>query len=261
MASNVKILAAAALAVSCSVMSFSARAEEKADGASERTPDASQQGATSDKGPTKYGVKEEKATVTATRPSEPVRTTVKGEPIANPPANARLIILDGQPVYVDEHMNILGPVKSHTASKDGSTPAAADPKNDARRKEIEDASARIELDNNIHAAIRRLGTAGWREAKTQLIGYGKQVVPYLIEAMSNTDTDGNASPNHYQQAGHTKADTGRATNNRTRAEVCSELLTEIITNHTNYKGDLPTLDQQEWQTWWVANGDKITFAN
>jgi hypothetical protein len=253
MASNVKILAATVLAVSCSVLSFTARAEEKADAAS-------------DNGAAKTGAKDEKATVVAIKPSDAPAPApmVKGEPIANPPANARLIILDGQPVYVDEKMNILGPVKASAPSKDGSAAAAApaaDPKADARRKEIEEAAAKIELDNNIHAAIRRLGTAGFREAKTQLIGYGKVAIPYLIDAMTNTEADGSPAPNHYQLNGHIKADTGHATNNRTRAEVCSELLTEIITNHTNYKGDLPTLDQQEWQTWWVANGDKITFAN
>ena len=252
MASHVKIMALILLTGMCLAVTASAE---------ERTPDATQQGTTSDKGPTKYGVKDEPKAETAPVPAAPTAPTkpavTASVPVVDAPANGRLVILDGSPVYVDEKFNVIG---RPAGEKGGSGGAAADPAKEDKRKETAALAAKIELENNIHSAILRLGTVGFREAKTELIGYGKTAVPFLIEAMTNVDDEGKALQPNYQLAGHSKADTGRATRNRTRAEICAELLTEIITAHTSYKGDLPTVDQQEWQTWWVANGEKISFG-
>ncbi len=257
MASHVKFVAVVLFAGVC--LSGPAFAEE-----AERTPDTTQQGVSNDKGPTKYGVKDEPKGETApvpapaaTAPAKPAVTA--SVPVVDAPAGGRLVILDGNPVYVDEKFNIIGQPASSKGGGSGAA-AAADPSKEAKRKETAALAAKIELENSIHSAIRRLGTVGWREARAELIAYGKDAIPFLIDAMTNVDEEGKALQANYQLAGHSKADTGRATRNRTRGEICSELLTEIITAHTSYKGDLPTLDQQEWQTWWVANGDKISFG-
>ena len=134
------------------------------------------------------------------------------------------------------------------------------PSVDDIRKEREASRKRLETEANIRASIRRLCTSGWREAELQLIDSGKTAMPFLIEALSNTEEDGSASPAAYQLGGHLKADLGRAPRQRTRAEVCSELLTEIVSHHSTFKGDVPTNDQKAWQEWWIANGDKVSFA-
>jgi len=258
MASHVKFVAVVLFAGVC--LSGSAFAEE-----AERTPDATQKGVSNDKGPTKYGVKDEPKGETAPVPAPapvapaPAKPATASLPVVDAPAGGRLVILDGNPVYVDEKFQVIGRASGGKVGN-GVTADPVDPNKEAKRKETAALAAKIELENSIHSAIRRLGTSGWREARAELIVFGKDAVPFLIEAMTNVDEEGKALQANYQLAGHSKADTGRATRNRTRGEICSELLTEIITAHTSYKGDLPTLDQQDWQTWWVANGDKISFG-
>ena len=48
-----------------------------------------------------------------------------------------------------------------------------------------------------------------------MIGYGKAAVPYLIEAMGNTESDGNVAPGSYQVGGHNKAVESHASRQRT----------------------------------------------
>jgi hypothetical protein len=233
-------------------LSGTGSAEDAPANASDRTPTGDQQGTTNNKGmqPITGEGKPTPAEVTPV----PAAPSAAATQTATSTPSGRLIILDGNPVYVDQNMNIIG--------KGGSGPGGAkDPTAEQKRKEREEAAARIEKENRILGAIRRLGTAGYREAQIELLGYGKDAVPYLIEAMGNSDSEGNVAPNSYQLGGHNKAVESRASRQRTRGEVCGELLTEMVQNHSNYKGELPTLNQEEWKAWWAANSDKITFGN
>jgi len=198
------------------------------------------------------------------------------------PPNAE-VILDGKRVRTDANGNIIAGSETAVESKETAkvetttvvTPAvtvspeqaaAAKAAEDAARASLEKnnrevrlkAQAMVEQDARIRQAIRRLSTSGWRDAHAELVTFGKMAVPYLIEAMGSEDPS--APTVAYNLGGHSKADTGRARRQRTMAEVCTETLTEIITNHTNYKGEVPTVEQRAWQTWWAANGETVTFG-
>jgi len=110
----------------------------------------------------------------------------------------------------------------------------------------------------IRFAIRRLSMSGWREGQAQLLEAGRAAVPFLIDAMGSEGET--AAPAAYNLGGHTKADTGRASRQRPLSEVCAEVLTDIIRTRSNYKGELPALDQKAWRDWWAANSAGITFA-
>jgi len=134
----------------------------------------------------------------------------------------------------------------------------AEAKEKAARATREAAQALSEEDMKMHAAVKKLAGPGWRDAQVELIHSGKAAVPYLIEAMG--DGSANSIPAAYNLGGHTKADAGRATRQRTVQEVATEVLTEMVTNHSNFKGELPTVDQRAWQTWWTLNGGTVTFG-
>ena len=276
MAAHVKIFVASLLAVPCLSLAPQALAAD----AGERTPDAAQTGTTNDKGMQSYGNKEaaggtvvvdtkpaagETAPAPAPAPAPvvhapkaPAPAWAKEKPLASAPPGARLVILDGRPAYLDWNGTVIGPAAPEAT---GAAAVAASPAQEAKRKEIRDAEAKIKLENNIRGAIRRLGMSGWREAANELISYGKPAIPFLIEAMSNVDDQDNALPSAYQSGGHVKADTGRATRQRTMGDVCSELLTEMIKTHSTYTGELPTTSQEEWQAWWAANGETLSIGN
>ena len=40
----------------------------------------------------------------------------------------------------------------------------------------------------------------------------------------------------------------------------AEVLTELVKTHSNFKGEVPALDQKAWREWWAANSAGITFA-
>ena len=134
----------------------------------------------------------------------------------------------------------------------------AEAKEKAARANREAAQAVSEEDMKMHTAVKKLAGPGWRDAQVELIHSGKTAVPYLIEAMG----DGSAAsiPAAYNLGGHTKSDSGRATRQRTVQEVATEVLTEMVTNHSNFKGELPTVDQRAWQTWWTLNSGTVTFG-
>lgn len=116
-----------------------------------------------------------------------------------------------------------------------------------------------DMDVLMHSSIRRLATSGWKEAQTTLIDGGKASIPYLVEALGDNDQ-------HYpliafNLGGHIKADSGRGTRERTLAEACVEVLTEIVANHTDYAGEIPSVDQKAWKDWWTANAGKVKFGN
>jgi len=217
-------------------------AEEKnpADQASERVPDESVRGTTSDKGPQKYGEKSEKGE--------------KAESVGEKPKATETAPKESSESKIPE------PKGSAAPAAPAGEPGVVTVTVDDLRKEREASRKRLETEANIRASIRRLCTSGWREAQLQLIDSGKTAMPFLIEALGNTEEDGTASPAAYQLGGHLKADLGRAPRQRTRAEVCTELLCEIVSHHSNFKGECPTNDQKAWQEWWIANGDKVSFA-
>lgn len=127
---------------------------------------------------------------------------------------------------------------------------------DQKRMELQLARQRVELETRMQAAIRRLSTSGWREAQTELVDTGKAAIPFLIDAMDSTAQTSPA----YNLGGHTKADAGRATRQRTLAEICAEVLTDLVSNHSDYKGVVPPVDKDAWAKWWSDNASSITFA-
>lgn len=153
-------------------------------------------------------------------------------------------ILDGKPVYEDGAKGEAGETGT-TGTPGTETKAQAEP------AKIEAACADLE----IKASIKNIGTAAWREAQARIVASGKCAIPSLIEAL------GQPNAVAYQVAGHTKADLGRAPRQLTIAEVCAELLNEIVTNHSNYSGDLPGASQKAWQDWWAKNGASVNFGS
>ncbi len=109
------------------------------------------------------------------------------------------------------------------------------------------------LNDRLKTAISQLGTSSWQDAQTLLVESGKASIPFLIDALSSSDAA-------YNLGGHTKSDAGRLPRQRTVGEVASELLTEIVMNHTSYKGELPGADQNAWRERWSKNAEGVKFA-
>ncbi len=139
-------------------------------------------------------------------------------------------ILDGKPVY-----------------EEGTAPAAEKPADKAKGTSLKDNGERFKM------AIAQLGTSGWQDAQTLLVESGKTAVPYLIDALDKSESA-------YNLGGHTKADAGRAPRQRTVADVAAELLTDIVSNHSSFKGEVPAADQAAWREWWSKNAEGVTFA-
>ncbi len=156
-------------------------------------------------------------------------------------------ILDGKPVYQDG-------AKGESGNPGIEGPAGAVPAPVAAK--IEPAKEpRVCTESEIKTWIAMQGTAGWRDAQARIIEAGKCSIPVLIEALGQTNAVA------YNLVGHTKADLGRAPRQLTIAQVCAELLAEIVGNHSTYKEELPGSTQREWQDWWDKNAASVTFAN
>jgi hypothetical protein len=151
--------------------------------------------------------------------------------------------------------------EAKTEAAPATTTVAADPKVAAAEAEAAAKLARekgknaVEMEHAAKAAIKRLATSGYREAQGQILALGKAAIPHLIEALA-CDTPVAA----YNLGGHTKANAGRATRQLTLAEVCCEVLTDLVQNHSDFKGEVPTVDARAWQTWWAANADTINIG-
>lgn len=191
-------------------------------------------GETYNKGPSKWFDHSSKSdcccegTVTTTTTS-PAPSTAGGPRVK--------YILDGKPVY-----------------EDGSTaPAPTAPSTPAKPSTEKQKTSSVS-DEDLAAAVGRLGSSGWRDAQVLLVSAGKAAMPFLIDGL-------NRSEDAYNLGGHTKADTGRAPRTRTIGEVCAELLTDIVANHSSFNGELPTLSQDAWRDWWTKNGASVTFAD
>ncbi len=128
---------------------------------------------------------------------------------------------------------------------------------------IVDASKKVALtEADLRAAIRKLATPGWVNARATLIEGGRASVPLLIEAL-NTGEGETGVVAAFNLGGHTKWDTNNAARQRPLSEVCAEILTDMVTNHTNYKGELPALDAYAWHywaEWWKKNAAEISFG-
>ncbi|MCY3023699.1 MAG: hypothetical protein NTW87_32360 [Planctomycetota bacterium] len=138
-------------------------------------------------------------------------------------------------------------------------PAAAEKAKEAPAPAVMTPAQKAELEARIRFAIRRLATPGWQDAEAELVGVGKAAAPYLIDALGPPE-GGEAPVAAFHVGGHTKADSAHATRLRTLPEVCTEVLTEIVKNHTDYKGDVPAVDHKAWQAWWTAHGQSVTFG-
>jgi hypothetical protein len=232
------VLATAVLAVAC-------RAQDGRN-ASEIEPTENQKGSTADRGPTKYG--EYRAKRDSSSSSEKVE---KAE-----------VVEEKSEKHEKKHKHRHDDAKEVEVKDEKAAPAPAAPST-APTAEDEKAMkhSALEFDRKMRSAIRKLSTSGWREAQVELVGAGKPAIPYLIDAMApgEEEATGEKAP-AYNVGGHTKADAGRSPRQRSVAEVASELLTDIVSNHSSYKGELPTVDQKAWQEWWIANGEGVTFG-
>jgi hypothetical protein len=240
------------LAVACAALALNASAADTpATEASEQTPGVEKQGATYDHGPRKYGdtsgggkIKNERVRTEGHVEERTERHVEhRSSDATEGQVGDRYYKIDGQYVKIVEPKDAPGTTGGVKADPDKAAKDAARNQANAEKR--------------IRAAIRRLGTGSWREAQQEIIEGGRTSVPLLIDAMAGAEET--AVP-AYNLGGHTKSDSGRATRNRTIAEVCSELLTRLVTQHSNYKGELPTLSQKEWQEWWLAHGDRVTFG-
>lgn len=111
-----------------------------------------------------------------------------------------------------------------------------------------------DLNERLKTAISQLGTSSWQDARTLLVESGKASIPFLIDALSSSDAA-------FNLGGHTKSDAGRMPRQRTIGEVAAELLTEIVTYHTSYKGEVPAADQAAWREWWSKNAEGVTVTS
>jgi hypothetical protein len=234
-------------------------AENAASEASEQAPPPNIQGTTAAKGPHKMFQKDEKAGDEQKKEekSEAKKAETRGEyGVEAKQDKEEKKEKEKEKKSKDEKKETVG-----CASCPGCAaplPVAADKAKEPEVKPEDAVKRAAEIEANVRGAIGRLSTSGWRDAQAEVIAGGKISVPLLIEAMG---TEGEKAPNAaYNLGGHTKADTGRATRQRTLGEVCAELLNEIVANHSNFKGELPAPEQKAWQEWWAANGTSVTFA-
>lgn len=183
---------------------------------------------------------------TATTPASIATTPASSTPVSSGESRPIKYILDGKPVYEDGAKGASGQPGCSCAQ--GVAESVASPATGASTVKPQVSAAAIET------AIDNLGNAGWRDAQAVLIQSGKEAVPHLIDAL-------NKSGVAYNLAGHTKADAGRAPRQLTIADVCAQLLEEIVTNHSNYQGELPGANQKAWQEWWSKNAQSVTFGS
>ncbi|HEY3324416.1 MAG TPA: hypothetical protein VGP72_28450 [Planctomycetota bacterium] len=132
-------------------------------------------------------------------------------------------------------------------------------KDDQARMARDQARKLLAKEDALRAAVRKLSTPGWLDARAMLVEGGKASVPYLIDAM-NPDSEEYRAISAFNLGGHVKADSGRTPRQRPLSEVCAEILTDMVSHHSSYKGDLPTYNAKEWQTWWTANAGAVTFG-
>ncbi len=181
---------------------------------------------------------------------------VAASPSATNEASPRVkYILDGKPVYEDATPSAspapAAPAVNATPAAPVTPAATTAPVIPAPEKAK---STSMNADpEKIDMAVHQLGTSAWRDAQALLLASGRAAVPDLIDALNNSDPA-------YNLGGHTKSDAGRLPRQRTIAEVSAELLAEIVSDHSNYQGDVPGADQNAWRDWWSKNAGSIVFA-
>ncbi|MBI3831799.1 MAG: hypothetical protein HY291_19920 [Planctomycetes bacterium] len=131
-----------------------------------------------------------------------------------------------------------------------------DPAN-TERIALEQARARVELEDRAHKLIRRLTTENWKEAQAELFSIGKDAVPFLIDAMA---------PAEQPQLGEPPLETyaagqpSRPSRTRPLGDVAFECLDTLIRSHSDWKGSVPAREQKAWQDFWSANGSAIALG-
>lgn len=229
------------------VLTVACRAQDGRN-ASEIEPTDNQKGSTADRGPTRYGE------YTAKRESSSSEKSEKAEVVEEKSEKHE---------KHEKHKHKHEEAKEVEVKNEKAAPAPAPAPSTAPSADDEKAMkhSALEFDRKMRSAIRKLSTSGWREAQVELVGAGKPAIPYLIDAMAPGEEEATGDKAAaYNVGGHTKADAGRSPRQRSVAEVASELLTDIVSNHSSYKGELPTVDQKAWQEWWIANGEGVTFG-
>lgn len=127
----------------------------------------------------------------------------------------------------------------------------------AEKMALQQARARVELEDKISKNIRQLSGEHWKEARAQLISIGKDAVPFLIEAMAPAET---ATPGEPPLAAYAAGQPARPTRTRPLSDLAFECLDSIIRVHSDWKGAVPGLDQKAWQAFWTNNGGSIKIG-
>jgi len=141
--------------------------------------------------------------------------------------------------------------KEVKTDKDGRAPVVDPDPEYAARTALAKARAKAKEEIEIRALVRRLTTPGWKEAQGDLIAKGTIVVPYLIEAMADTNAKNFEAYSYDLQAPM------QATRQRPINEIAYEVLYNLISNHTSFDGELPGRDAKAWADFWTANADKL----
>ena len=127
----------------------------------------------------------------------------------------------------------------------------------AEQVAMQQARERLALEEKIRKNVRRLTTAGWKDAQKELVEDGREAVPFLIEALGVSDEP---KDGEYPLDTYTLTSAGRPTYTRPLKDVAFEVLDNMVRNHSNWKGAVPARDQQAWQEFWAAGGAAIAFG-
>jgi len=105
-----------------------------------------------------------------------------------------------------------------------------------------------ELATNINAEISRLTEEDWKRAKKRLIKIGKDAIPTLIPLVESPARTMARLPRSGGNGSYTKG------------EIVHDVLTEMITDFSNYSGRLPDRSVPAWQQWWLAHKKTLRIA-
>ncbi|MCX7805996.1 MAG: hypothetical protein N3A38_12510 [Planctomycetota bacterium] len=113
--------------------------------------------------------------------------------------------------------------------------------------EAAELKARLRQQEHIRRLIYRLTTPGWKSAWGELISLGHLAVPHLINALDRTE-DAYCT---FQPDSPLRV--------RPLRDVCAGILEELVTYHSDYRGELPKPTKEDWAIWWAENGERVAF--
>lgn len=125
------------------------------------------------------------------------------------------------------------------------------------RVALEQARARVELEDRAHKLIRRLTTENWKEAQSELFSIGRDAVPFLIDALAPSEQP---RPGEPPLEAYAAGQPSRPSRTRPLGDVAFECLDTLIRSHSDWKGSVPARDQKAWQDFWSANGSAIALG-